>query len=267
MKIDIKNLTFKYSDIEIFKNFNLSISEGEFVCLLGQSGSGKSTLLRIIAGLEEPYEGEILINGEDTQFQKEDISMVFQDYTLFPWFTIGKNIFLSLKEKYPEKSKKEIEEIILYYLDKVGLSKDVFQKYPFELSGGMKQRCAICQAFALGTEIMLLDEPFGALDAVNRFRLQNLITELWVEDKNNKRTIVFVTHDVDEALLLSTNLYVLGRRPCNIIHSLEKEKQEIYDRDEFYTNPYFTEERDKILKKLYLDVEKRITEEDINEKR
>lgn len=266
MKVIIEDMSFSYDETEIFNNFNLSISEGEFVCLLGQSGSGKSTLLRIIAGLEIPKDGRVLVNGQDISLQKDKISMVFQDYTLFPWFTTGKNISLSLKEKYPQKSKKEIEDVVYYYFNKVGLSKEVFQKYPFELSGGMKQRCAICQAFALGTEIMLLDEPFGALDAVNRFRLQNLITELWLEDNNKKRTIVFVTHDVDEAILLSTNLYVLGNKPCKIIHSLSKERKELYNREEFYNNPYFTNERDKILTKLHSDVEKRVIKEDKYEK-
>lgn len=165
-KITVRDVSFAYKTTPILEQINMDIASGDFVCLLGQSGCGKSTFLRLMAGLEIPSGGEILVDGEPLLESGADRSMVFQDYSLFPWFTTGKNLLLALKQKYPRQSKQELVEKIRYYLNEVGLSQDVYDKYPNELSGGMRQRCAICRAFALDTSLMLMDEPFGALDAV-----------------------------------------------------------------------------------------------------
>ncbi|WP_235397629.1 ABC transporter ATP-binding protein [Faecalicatena contorta] len=170
----------------ILENINLNISAGEFVCILGQSGCGKSTLLRLLAGLEMPTKGEILMNGQSVKGASLERGVVFQDYGLFPWMTAGENIVLALKQKYPQKDKKELKKIALEKLTEVGLDQKVFQKLPKELSGGMKQRCAIARAFSIDPPVLLMDEPFGALDAVTRARLQDLVMKLWAKDEQKK---------------------------------------------------------------------------------
>ena len=217
--IEINNLSFAYDATKeklILNNVNLHIKKGDFVCLLGQSGCGKSTLLRLLAGLEIPSEGELLIDGLPVKGAGLDRSIVFQDYGLFPWLSAGNNILCALKKKYPKENKKKLTEIVKKMLREVGLPEDVFSKYPKELSGGMKQRCAIAQAFSIDPPIMLMDEPFGALDAVTRARLQDMVIDLWRREEERK-TVVFVTHDVDEALLLANHICVLGQAPSNII--------------------------------------------------
>lgn len=185
---EVRNLSFSYDKKEkmILENINLNISAGEFVCILGQSGCGKSTLLRLLAGLEMPTKGEILMNGQSVKGASLERGVVFQDYGLFPWMTAGENIVLALKQKYPQKDKKELKKIALEKLTEVGLDQKVFQKLPKELSGGMKQRCAIARAFSIDPPVLLMDEPFGALDAVTRARLQDLVMKLWAKDEQKK---------------------------------------------------------------------------------
>ena len=171
----IKDLSFTYPDDKkqklILKDINLEVKSGEFVCLLGQSGCGKSTMLRLLAGLEKPTTGEILLDGKPIEGAGLERGVVFQSYGLFPWMTAGKNIMLALKQRYPGKDKKELKEIAQKALLSVGLKEDTFNKLPKELSGGMKQRCAIAQAFSIDPPVLLMDEPFGALDAVTRANL------------------------------------------------------------------------------------------------
>ena len=208
--IKINNLSFAYESGGklILKDINTEIGDGEFVCILGQSGCGKSTLLRLLAGLETATEGEILNDGEVIGNPSLNKGVVFQDYGLFPWMTAGENIMLALKQKFPKRDKKELKEIAINMIKAVGLDEAVYKKLPKELSGGMKQRCAIAQAFSIDPPILLMDEPFGALDAVTRARLQELIRELWAQEET-KKTVFFVTHDVDEALLLANRILVL----------------------------------------------------------
>ena len=210
--IKINNLSFAYESGGklILKDINTEIGDGEFVCILGQSGCGKSTLLRLLAGLETATEGEILNDGEVIGNPSLNKGVVFQDYGLFPWMTAGENIMLALKQKFPKRNKKELKEIAINMIKAVGLDEAVYKKLPKELSGGMKQRCAIAQAFSIDPPILLMDEPFGALDAVTRARLQDLIRELWAQEEK-KKTVFFVTHDVDEALLLANRILVLGQ--------------------------------------------------------
>ena len=217
--IKINNLSFAYESGGklILKDINTEIGDGEFVCILGQSGCGKSTLLRLLAGLETATEGEILNDGELIGNPSLNKGVVFQDYGLFPWMTAGENIMLALKQKFPKRDKKELKEIAINMIKAVGLDEAVYKKLPKELSGGMKQRCAIAQAFSIDPPILLMDEPFGALDAVTRARLQELIRELWAQEEK-KKTVFFVTHDVDEALLLANRILVLGQSPILIIY-------------------------------------------------
>ena len=205
-KIETKKLCFAYKDskqsIKALENMELSIADGEFVCILGPSGCGKSTLLRLLAGLEKPDRGEVLIDGKPVTGPGSDRMIVFQDYALFPWLTAEKNVSFALCHGR-RLSKKESVEEARFYLKKVGIEKAA-KLYPFQLSGGMRQRVAIARALAMDTDILLLDEPFGALDAKIRREIQELLLSLWQAD--GKKTVVFVTHDIDEALLLSQRI-------------------------------------------------------------
>lgn len=177
--INIRNIHFSYGEEKILDNIDMDIERGDFVCLLGQSGCGKSTFLRLLAGLAAPSSGSIVINGKVVTGASLDRGVVFQDYSLFPWFTSGKNIVLSMQQKFRDMTKQDLKERAMFFLKRVGLDESVYNKYPNELSGGMRQRCAICRSFALDPPILLMDEPFGALDAVTRAHLQNLILSLW----------------------------------------------------------------------------------------
>ena len=261
-KITVKNVSFAYDTKLILEHVNMDIASGDFVCLLGQSGCGKSTFLRLMAGLEMPSGGEILVDGEPLREPAGDRSMVFQDYSLFPWFTAGKNLLLALKLKHPEKSKKELVEKIRYYLNEVGLSQDVYDKYPNELSGGMRQRCAICRAFALDTGLMLMDEPFGALDAVTRAKLQDMIQAMWAKNGQNRKTVLFVTHDVEEALLLSTRIFLFGMSPSSIIYSCELNDKHPINRHALFENHKMLELRNTLLHILNKDIEDKIKNEE-----
>lgn len=218
----IKDLSFSYpgTDKLVLKDINMDVAEGEFVSILGQSGCGKSTLLRLLAGLEKQTSGEILIDGKPFSGPSLSRGVVFQDYGLFPWMTAGENIMLALRQRFPERDKKGLREVAVNMLQSVGLDKGVYNKLPKELSGGMKQRCAIARAFGIDPPILLMDEPFGALDAVTRARLQDMVLELW-RKQEPKKTVFFVTHDVDEAILLSTKIFVLGQSPSNVIFSCD----------------------------------------------
>ena len=207
--VSINNLSFAYEEGKtILDNIDLDVDKGEFICILGQSGCGKSTLLRLIAGLEKPTTGTVSIDGEEVSGASLERGVVFQDYGLFPWMTAGKNILLALEQKYPKRKKTELRSIVLEKLREVGLDDSVYNKYPRELSGGMQQRCAIAQALSIESPLLLMDEPFGALDAVTRAALQDLIRNLL--EGESRKTVFFVTHDVDEALLLGSRIIVLG---------------------------------------------------------
>lgn len=257
--IEVKNLSFSYEGNEqlILKDINVNVSAGEFVCLLGQSGCGKSTFLRLLAGLETPTSGEILIGGEQVKGASLDRGVVFQDYGLFPWMSAGDNIVLALKQKFPQESKGALKESAKKMLMEVGLSEDVFNKYPKELSGGMKQRCAIARAFGINPPVLLMDEPFGALDAVTRANLQKMVLKLWAKDQE-KKNVFFVTHDVDEALLLANKIYVLGQKPSNIIFQCDIPPEEKPDRNSLYEKTYIMKLRNELIKYINQDVTEHI---------
>lgn len=209
--VSVHDLSFSYSGgtCPVLEDVNFDVLPGEFVCVLGQSGCGKSTLLRLIAGLEKPSRGEILLYGKRITGAGLDRGIVFQDYGLFPWMTAGANIRLALEQKFPGLTKSQYTERTLQALRQVGLPEDTDRKLPKSLSGGQRQRVAIAQVFASDPSIMLMDEPFGALDAVTRARLQDMLLSLWA-GQSEKKTVIFVTHDVDEAMLLAGRIIVVG---------------------------------------------------------
>lgn len=206
--IEIRNLSFFYQngkqDIQALNGLNLTVKDGEFLCIIGPSGGGKSTLLRMLAGLETPDEGAVLIDGKAVTGPGSDRMIVFQDYALFPWFTVEKNVSFALRQGRG-LSKQEAKEKTRVYLERVGMC-GTETMYPFQLSGGMRQRVAIARALAMDTDILLLDEPFGALDAKIRTEIQKLLLTLWRNEGGNRKTVVFVTHDVNEAILLADRI-------------------------------------------------------------
>ncbi|MDR1045168.1 MAG: ABC transporter ATP-binding protein [Candidatus Adiutrix sp.] len=209
-KIEIKNLSAEYADkngkFTVLKDLSFNIQAGEFVSIIGSSGCGKSTLLGVLQGLIAPSAGGAYIDGEKITAPGHNRAVVFQHYSLFPWMTVQKNIMFGLKQ-VRDLSRAECSEIALGFIEKVGL-KGFEHKYPFQLSGGMQQRAAIARAMALDSDILLMDEPFGAIDAKNRSKMQELLLSLWDNEKKAK-TVVFVTHDIDEAIFLSDRIIML----------------------------------------------------------
>lgn len=209
-KIEAKSIYFDYDGLEILQNINLAVKEGEFIVFMGPSGSGKSTFLRLLTGLAQPKQGEILVNNESIINSVPESAVVFQDYSLFPWLTAEENIILALKQKLKKsKTKKELEHLAQSYLELVQLG-HAFKKYPGEMSGGMRQRAAIARALAMGSDLMFMDEPFGALDPVTRIHLQDLIIQV---NREQKRTVVFVTHDAEEAIFLADRIVMFTPGP------------------------------------------------------
>ena len=224
---------------------NMDIYDNEFICVVGPSGCGKSTLLNIIAGLHEATAGEVLVDGVKVEGTGVDRGVVFQQYALFPWLTVKKNVMFGLKLK-KELTEEQREEIAMKYIKMVGLEKFV-DAYPKELSGGMKQRVAIARAYAVNPSLLLMDEPFGALDAQTRTQLQTELLKTWEEEK---KTCFFITHDVEEAILLASKVVVMSARPGRI--------KEIIDIDIPYPRgqeskmlPRFTELKNYIWNMVY----------------
>lgn len=234
----LAGVDFSYDATPILKNISLDIPAGQFVSLLGASGSGKSTLLRLIAGLQAPGRGALAWNGEAIAGPGLERGVVFQDYALFPWMSVVDNIAVAIGKARPKSGKAERREEAREFLRKVGLECAI-GKYPFELSGGMRQRGAIARALAVGSPLLLMDEPFGALDPVNRARLQDLLLEIW-EAATPRKTIVFVTHDVDEALYLGDRVVILGSSPGRVIADLpvefprHRERRSLFESDAFH---------------------------------
>ncbi len=188
----------------------LAVAANDFITILGPSGCGKSTLLRIVAGLDRPSSGRVLLNGREVRGPGADRGMVFQSYTLFPWLTVAENVAFGLREKGVGAA--ERGRIVESYLDKVGLS-GFARHYPKQLSGGMQQRTAIARALANDPAILLLDEPFGALDNQTRALMQELLLGIW---ESERKTVLFVTHDIEEAIFLASRVLVMTARPGRI---------------------------------------------------
>ena len=202
-------------EVEALGAVDLTIGKGQFACLIGASGCGKSTLLRLVAGFEEPSSGAISVYGSPIAGPGSDRGMVFQGYTLFPWLTVKKNVMFGLEVN--GRGRHESEQQALQWLQLVGLEKFA-DAYPHQLSGGMKQRVAIVRALANQPRILLMDEPFGALDAQTRCRMQAHLLEIW---RKIDVTIVFITHDLEEAIFLADRILVLSAHPGEVQELIE----------------------------------------------
>lgn len=220
-KISVKNIEQFYKhpnnkkiNIKVLEDINLDIEEGQFVCIVGPSGCGKSTLLNIIGGLVNPTKGNVLVDSNEVKGPGSDRGMVFQGYALLPWRTVLQNVELGLEiNKVPKKRRKELAKKFIHL---VGLSK--YEKYyPGQLSGGMRQRVAIARGLAYDPKVLLMDEPFSALDAQTREILQQELLGIW---EKTKKTIIFVTHSVDEAIYLSNEIIIMGSNPGRIVKTL-----------------------------------------------
>jgi NitT/TauT family transport system ATP-binding protein len=205
-----KSFETKAGTLVVLKDINMTIEQGEFICAVGASGSGKSTLLRQIAGLDRPSSGEVRIDGKLIIGPGPDRGMVFQHYTLYPWMNVQQNAEFGLKLQ--GLAKKERRERASYYLSVVGLTQFA-KSLPKELSGGMKQRVAIARALASEPKVLLMDEPFGALDVHTKESMHEFMLDLW---QRTNITIFMITHDVEEAVFLSTRIYALGARPGTV---------------------------------------------------
>ena len=223
---------------------DLDIKENEFICVVGPSGCGKSTLLNIIAGLLPATSGAVYVDGKKVEGTGTERGVVFQQYALFPWLTVIKNVMFGLKLK--GMSNEEARETAMKYLKKVGLE-EFADSYPKELSGGMKQRVAIARAYAVQPEVLLMDEPFGALDAQTRTRLQSELLLTW---ENERKTCFFITHDVEEAIILATRVVIMSARPGRIRDIVDIDIP--YPRDqETKMSPRFMELKNYIWKQVY----------------
>jgi len=251
-ELRLEGIDFAYDGQQILTGINLNIPTGQFVSLLGASGSGKSTLLRLLAGLQAPQRGRLRWNGEAITGPGLERGVVFQDYALFPWMSVVDNIAIAIGKAHPEIRKTERHAKAVDALRKVGLEAAI-GKYPFELSGGMRQRAAIARALALGSPVLLMDEPFGALDPVSRARLQDLLLKIW-EEANPKKTIVFVTHDIDEALYLGDRVVILGSMPGRVIADLPIKFPRHRDRRSLFDSAAFQALRESIAETLAADI-------------
>ena len=215
LKLKIDNVRKVFStrngEMVALNGVNLDIYENEFICVVGPSGCGKSTLLNIIAGLTDATSGTVYCNGKAVSGTGTDRGVVFQQYALFPWLTVKKNVEFGLKLR-KDLTLQQRDEIAMKYIKMVGLEKFV-DSYPKELSGGMKQRVAIARAYAVNPSILLMDEPFGALDAQTRTQLQTELLRTWEEEQ---KTCFFITHDVEEAIILAQRVIIMSARPGRI---------------------------------------------------
>lgn len=230
----------KKDGLKVLEDINLEIDENEFVCIVGPSGCGKSTLLRLMAGLEKATEGRILYHDQPLSKPVKEIGMVFQNYSLMPWLNVEDNIALGLKFK--KMSKEEQLKIVNKYLEIIGLN-DFRKSYPHQLSGGMQQRVAIARTLANEPDVVLMDEPFGALDAYTRIQLQKELLNIW---EKQKKTIVFVTHSVDEAIYLADRIILMSKHQGAIYRDIRVD----LPRERERSNIKYAELNEELLKKF-----------------
>jgi NitT/TauT family transport system ATP-binding protein len=263
-KIEIRDFSQEYTRngrrFEALKDINLSIEEGEFVCLIGHSGCGKSTLLSAIDGLlSKPKKGGIYVDGQKVTGPGVDRALIFQNYSLFPWMTAINNIIFAVEQtdkSFRRKKREQKKEYARKYLEIVGME-DSENKYPNELSGGMKQRIAIARALAVKPEILLSDEPFGALDPKNRTHLQDMFAKLWSESEK-KFTVIFVTHDIDEAILLGDRIIFMD--PQQITEDIRNPLERPRDRAALVGSEEYTKLRDHLTSLFYKNSKKQVAE-------
>jgi nitrate ABC transporter ATP-binding subunit len=222
----------------VLEGVNLTVYEGEFICVIGHSGCGKSTLLNMVAGFNRPTVGEISLRSKPILRPGPDRMVVFQNYSLLPWMTAFENVFLAVKQVYTDKSKEEKIQITKHSLEMVGLS-EAMHKKPKQLSGGMRQRVAIARALSIRPEVLILDEPFGALDVMTREELQDELLEIWRE---NQVTALMITHEIDEALFLADRIVLMSNGPAahvaeivDVPFARPRNRKAIADDPQYYT--------------------------------
>jgi len=247
-KISVREVTktfpLKGEEFVALDRVSLDIADNEFVTVVGPSGCGKSTLMNVLAGLETPTGGEALVDGKSVSGPGPERGVIFQQYALFPWLTVRKNVEFGLKVAGVAKA--ERRERAEHFIEMVGLQQFA-DALPKMLSGGMKQRCAIARAYAVNPSILLMDEPFGALDALTRVRLQEQLLETWSQEK---RTVMFITHDVDEAVFLANRVIVMAARPGRIFDVIDVDLP--YPRTEdMRLSPEFAELRNRVWHSVY----------------
>ena len=222
--LSIENMTQTFPDgqggtLTVFEDATFGIDKGEFVCILGHSGCGKSTIMNILAGLAEPTSGVVKMDGFEVSGPSLDRGVVFQNYSLLPWLSTLKNVTFGVKARYPDWSKAKVEAHAREYLAMVGLEGDVVHRKPSQLSGGMRQRVSIARAFANHPKLLLLDEPFGALDALTRGTIQDELLKIW---GGTEQTVFMITHDIDEAILLADRILLMTNGPfARVAESVE----------------------------------------------
>jgi nitrate ABC transporter ATP-binding subunit len=238
----------KTGDYIVLDGIDLSVKEGEFVCVIGHSGCGKSTLLDMVSGFNTPTSGQVLLNGKAITKPGPDRMVVFQNYCLLPWKTVYENVHLAVSAVFPEKSKAEKDEIVRENLHMVGLD-EAIDKKPGQISGGMKQRVSIARALSIRPEILILDEPFGALDAITKEELQEELLDIWDE---HRITVMMITHDIDEALFLCDRLVMMSNGPsAKIGEILEIPFDRPRDRAVVMEDPRYIKLRNQALDFLY----------------
>jgi bicarbonate transport system ATP-binding protein/nitrate/nitrite transport system ATP-binding protein len=232
----------------VLEDVNFSVKEGEFVCVIGHSGCGKSTLLSMVSGLSKPSLGEIRLKNQPITKPGPDRMVIFQNYSLLPWKTAYENVYLAVQQVYKHKSAQEKKDITLEHLELVGLTEAIHKK-PAQLSGGMKQRVAIARALATRPEVLIMDEPFGALDPITREEMQEELVKIW---QDHRCTVLMITHDIDEALLLSDRLVMMTNGPAaNIGEILDIPFPRPRDRLKMIENPQYIELRNYALDFLF----------------
>jgi len=232
----------------VLEDVNLTIKEGEFICLIGHSGCGKSTLLNMVSGLNKPSAGQVKLKNQRITEPGPDRMVIFQNYCLLPWKTAYENVYLAVEQVYKHKSPQERKEITLEHLELVGLT-DAINKKPAQLSGGMKQRVAIARALATRPEVLIMDEPFGALDPITREEMQEELLKIW---EAHPATVLMITHDLDEALFLADRLVMMTNGPsANIGEVLEIPFERPRNRTKLMENPQYYELRNYALDFLF----------------
>jgi nitrate ABC transporter ATP-binding subunit len=248
----IDNLTKVYptatGDFVVLDGISLGVNEGEFVCVIGHSGCGKSTLLDMVAGFRQPTDGEVRLQTQTISEPGPDRMVVFQNYSLLPWLTAYENIYLGVNSVFPNKPEAAKKHIVMEHLEMVGLA-DVANKKPSALSGGMKQRVCIARALALRPKVLILDEPFGALDPITREELQEELLKIW---QDHQITVLMITHDIDEALFLSDRVVMMTNGPAAKIGEIMRVPfARPRDRARIMEDPRFYELRNEALDFLY----------------
>jgi bicarbonate transport system ATP-binding protein len=239
--LSIKNVSKVYptpkGDFTVLQDVNLQVKQGEFICVIGHSGCGKSTLLNMVSGFNQPTDGDVLLEGDPILGPGPDRMVVFQNYALLPWETVFNNVYLAVDAVHPKKPEMEKREIVKEHLAMVGLT-EAAEKKPPQISGGMKQRVSIARALSIRPRVLILDEPFGALDAITKEELQEELLKIWSEYRS---TVLMITHDIDEALFLSDRLVMMTNGPAATIGEImtipferPRDRAQIMEDPEYY---------------------------------